>query len=131
MIWDDKRWPSFSIKELECKGSGELIVVPAFMDKLQALRDAFGKPIIITSGYRCPEYNNEVSGTGKDGPHTTGRAVDIDVRGLDALQIIFLAKRLEFTGFGVSQKGDHRFIHIDDLTNEMGVTGPRPWIWSY
>ena len=43
---------------------------------LQPLRDAFGKPIRITSGYRSVEVNKAVGGS-KTSQHTKGEAVDI------------------------------------------------------
>ena len=45
---------------------------------LQPLRDAFGKPIHITSGYRSIEVNKAVGGSKtKNSQHTKGEAVDI------------------------------------------------------
>ena len=43
---------------------------------LQPLRDAFGSPIKITSGYRSVEVNKAVGGS-KYSQHTKGEAVDI------------------------------------------------------
>ena len=43
---------------------------------LQPLRNAFGKPIKITSGYRSTEVNKAVGGS-KTSQHTKGEAVDI------------------------------------------------------
>lgn len=43
---------------------------------LDPLREAYGKPIRITSGYRCPELNKAVGGS-KTSDHMQGRAVDI------------------------------------------------------
>ena len=43
---------------------------------LQPLRNAFGKPIRITSGYRSAEVNKAVGGS-KTSQHTKGEAVDI------------------------------------------------------
>lgn len=43
---------------------------------LQPLRDAWGKPININSGYRCPELNDAVGGS-KTSAHLTGYAADI------------------------------------------------------
>ena len=43
---------------------------------LQPLRNAFGKPIKITSGYRSVEVNKAVGGS-KTSQHTKGEAVDI------------------------------------------------------
>ena len=43
---------------------------------LQPLRNAFGKPIKITSGYRSVEVNKAVGGS-KTSQHTKGEAVDM------------------------------------------------------
>jgi uncharacterized protein YcbK (DUF882 family) len=123
------RWPHFTEAEMRCKGTGRCLMDPAFMDCLEALRQAFAKPMTIASGYRAPEYNARVSGTGLDGPHTTGRAVDVAVAGADALRLVGLAVAHGFTGIGVCQKGGARFIHLDDIT--PGGRHPRPTLWSY
>lgn len=43
---------------------------------LDPLREAYGKPITINSGYRCPELNKAVSGS-PTSDHMQGRAADI------------------------------------------------------
>jgi len=43
---------------------------------LDPLREAWGKPIIVSSGYRCPKLNTAVGGV-KNSQHTTGEAADI------------------------------------------------------
>ena len=63
------------------------------------------------------------------GAHASGRAVDIAVSRGDAYALMRLAMRMGFTGVGVQQKGDGRFIHLDDLTAKEGW--PRPTVWSY
>lgn len=120
------RWPHFKRAEMRCKGSGECRVDPAFMDLLEAIRADYGKPMTITSGYRSPEYNAKVSFTGSAGPHTTGRAVDVSVRGEDAHRLLKTALAHGIMGVGVAQKGESRFLHLD-----MVETGTRPWVWSY
>ena len=42
---------------------------------LQPLRDAYGKPITINSGYRCAELNKKVGGVATS-QHTKGQAAD-------------------------------------------------------
>ena len=125
----DWRWPHFKPSELACKGDGKLLIVPAFLDRLEHLRAEFGRPLAITSGYRSPAYNARVAATGTDGPHTTGRALDLLVRGADALDLLAIARGLGFTGFGIAQKGAVRYLHLDDLPAAPGR--PRPWLWSY
>lgn len=43
---------------------------------LQPLRDAWGKPLHINSGYRCPELNREVGGV-PTSQHVKGEAADV------------------------------------------------------
>lgn len=43
---------------------------------LDPLREAYGKPIIVTSGYRCEELNRLIGGS-KNSQHRVGMAVDI------------------------------------------------------
>lgn len=43
---------------------------------LDPLREAWGAPIVVTSGYRCPKLNAAVGGA-KGSQHTYGQAADI------------------------------------------------------
>ena len=123
-------WTNFSFDEFKCKHCGENKMDPRFIDKLQALRDRVGLPLVISSGYRCPEHNNNVSTTGPNGPHTTGRACDIAVSRQAAYMVLVEAIKLgSFTGIGVNQKGGGRFLHLDDLKEPEHA--PRPTVWSY
>lgn len=101
------------------------------MERLEAMRVSSGIVMPIVSGYRCSTYNIQVSNTGMAGPHTTGCAVDVRIKGGDAITLIRHALYHGITGIGVSQKGDHdkRFLHLDRLDYKEGR--PRPWIWSY
>lgn len=119
----------FSDKELACKCGCGMQIAPDFRAKLERLRERFGKPLVVTSGARCPAHNAKISSTGMTGPHTTGRATDFATSHGDALRLVDLALEQGFTGIGVNQKGTSRFIHVDDLPDAPGQ--PRPTIWSY
>jgi len=126
------RWPHFSKNELTCQcGCGQLDMDPDFMERLEQLRVAFDKPMTVTSAFRCPNHNSQVSSTGFTGPHVTGKSVDIAVSGQDAFDLLALAFLHNFTGLGISQRGPNnkRFIHLDTIENGPGR--PRPTIWSY
>lgn len=43
---------------------------------LDPLREAWGRPLTVTSGYRCPELNRAVGGS-KSSHHCKGMAADI------------------------------------------------------
>lgn len=47
------RWPNFSPAEIACRCTGKLLVNEPALDKLQALRDRLGKPLIVRSAYHC------------------------------------------------------------------------------
>ena len=118
---------NFSDIELCCSCCGENRMEESFLLRLQAVRDAFAYPMHVNSAYRCSAFNMRISKTGANGPHTTGRAIDIGVAGKDALRLVALALKHGMTGIGLSQKGDYtsRFLHMDDLTEG------RPHTWTY
>jgi len=120
------RWASFTPKEMLCRcGQCESFVDVQFMDSLQSLRDAYGRPMLVTSGHRCEAHNKAVGGSATSG-HLTGRAADIQVKWGDALDLLLSAHRRGFTRLGVNQKGRYegRFIHL-------GMDRPEKTIWSY
>ena len=128
--WPQDRWPNFAFNELACSETGECEMDAVTMNRLQRLRDHFGDPMVITSGYRSPAHSIEVAKSSGPGAHAKGRAVDIACAGADAYDILNEAFALGFTGIGVKQSGEHRFLHLDDLgPGEHSV--PRPSIWSY
>jgi uncharacterized protein YcbK (DUF882 family) len=100
-----------------------------FIDKLDSLREEVGFRLRVTSGYRCPRHNARVSSTGLHGPHTTGRAVDLAVDRERAYEVLSWIEHFGFTGIGLNQKGEGRFIHLDDLPHASGQ--PRPTVWTY
>jgi zinc D-Ala-D-Ala carboxypeptidase len=118
-------YPNFSSKEFDCSHCGKNEMQADFMSRLQALRMKYGKPMRVTSGYRCPQHPIEAK-KAKPGAHASGCACDIGVEGADAHRLLRLALELGFTGIGVQQKGTGRFLHLDTLE---GAT--RPTIWTY
>lgn len=117
--------PNFKKEELACRCGCGMLPEQDFMHKVQRLRDVYGKSLTVTSAARCPAHNARVSKTGGTGPHTTGRAIDLAVRGGEAYQVAKIAFNMGFSGIGFNQTGSARFIHLDDL-----VEG-RPAVWSY
>ena len=57
---------------------------------LQPIRDAFGKPIIISSGFRCVQLNKKVGGA-SNSDHLFGAAADTKyIKRISSLLIRFL-----------------------------------------
>lgn len=92
---------------------------------LQPLRDAWGGPIFINSGYRCPELNKAVGGV-ETSQHTKGEAADCGVTDPYALAKVVKRMKLEFDQLGVYAS----FIHIsyrEDGPNRGQVFYGKDW----
>ena len=77
---------SFRAKEFACKdGTDPLFVDSELVQVLQAIRDHFGAPVVITSGYRTAAHNRAVGGAVYS-QHQYGRAADIRVSGVPVEQ---------------------------------------------
>ena len=66
----------FKAKEFVCKHCGKVIIDSRLIELAERLREHLGKPLVITSGYRCPEHNRRVGGV-PDSPHVKGLALDV------------------------------------------------------
>lgn len=83
------------------------------MDAVEAMRVAAGRPLHLTSAYRCPLHPEEAK-KAKPGQHSAGLAVDIAVsNGAERLEIIKLGLAHGATGVGVASG----FVHLDWRTS--------------
>ena len=63
---------------------------------LQPVRDHFGKPVAISSGYRSPELCEAIGSSSKS-QHAKGEAADFEVPGMDNMQLaIWISKNTVF-----------------------------------
>lgn len=51
-VVDWSKYPNFSEAEFRCRHTGKCEMRPEFLAVLQAIRAEYGKPMIISSGYR-------------------------------------------------------------------------------
>jgi zinc D-Ala-D-Ala carboxypeptidase len=128
--WPANRWPNFSFAEMACRETGECLLDGALMDALQRVRAICG-PLTVTSGYRSPRHSKEAAKGRSGGPHTLGKAADIRCAGTQAFEILHTALDEGFTGIGIDQRGEDRFLHLDVITHLDDFPAVRPTIWSY
>jgi hypothetical protein len=88
------------------------ILVQYFLDPL---REALGRPIRVTSGYRSEAVNTAVNGS-KTSRHKTGEAADFKVEGMTHGQLL---EKIEEFGLGYDQiifyapqRGGHAHVQI-------------------
>lgn len=85
---------------------------PEVIEYLEVLRAQFGKPIKITSGYRCERHPVEAAKK-KPGSHSRGVSIDVAVYGTDAFKLLEIVMADNFFDrIGVNQKGSGRFFHL-------------------
>jgi uncharacterized protein YcbK (DUF882 family) len=104
-------WPAkyFSVFEIACHGTGELLINHELLDKLDVLRFRLGRALVVSSSYRSKYFNASVGGAPRS-YHLRAMAADLPLAGHDKSELIDLAKQVGFTGFGISYIS---FIHID------------------
>ena len=79
---------------------------------LDPLREAWGGPIRVNSGYRCPELNKAVGGS-PSSQHQRGEAADITVGSRSAnRRLLTLIKRLDLPVDQCIDEKDCRWIHV-------------------
>lgn len=102
-------WPNFTPKEIACKGDGMIVIDRPSMDALQRLRTLIGKPLIINSAYRSPNYNKKIGGAPKS-QHLLGKAFDIRLTTeVTREKIHQFAPAAGFNGIG----DYNTFVHVD------------------
>ena len=115
----------FSRAEFACHHCDQLPVdgiSKELLEGLETLREAVGRPIHVTNGYRCPEHNEVVGGV-SNSQHVQGCAADIWVDGYTACQLGELCQGL-FDGVGIYIEAD--FVHVD-MRDDGQSTGQYVW----
>ena len=82
---------------------------------LQKIRDHYGKPVRVTSGYRSPELCLAI-GSSKNSQHAKGEAADFEITGVDNFDLaIWISKNLDFdqliSEFYKDQHPDSGWVH--------------------
>lgn len=112
---------NFAVNEFSCHGSGccsTVLIDDALATYLQKIRDHFGKPVTINSGYRCATHNKNIGGaTGSY--HTKGMAADIAVKDVAPAEVAKYAESIGIKGIGLYETAsDGYFVHVDTRTSK-------------
>lgn len=118
----------FNSNELRCSCSKceEQHISSKLLELLDEVREKYGKPIKVTSGYRCPAHNIAIGGRSASS-HVSGLAADIQpmIVTLDELDLLYEICFEVFDNIGDGRI--KRFIHVD--VRDPKKTGKRTWLY--
>lgn len=120
----------FTLSEFACKGDADYQyshcgcgfslpthgMHPDLLEILELARAKAGKPIHITSGYRCPVHNANTDGAASNSYHMRGMAADSWCEGYDVYEYkAILRAAMEALGIqgGLQEYPDSGFVHVD------------------
>ncbi len=109
----------FTLSEFQCKGKNcgctQVLHDSMLSCYLEMIRNHFGKPLIVTSGFRCKKHNASVGGASAS-LHTKGQAADFYINGVAPEKIAAFAESIGIKGIGLYGPEDGNFVHIDTRT---------------
>ena len=88
------------------------------LEVLQPLRDHLGKPVVVSSGYRCKDLNKKVGGV-ENSQHLKGEAADIKVSGREELIGVmrYIMDETDFDQLIREKSGTTEWVHVSHKRN--------------
>lgn len=106
----------FKVREFRCKDGSQVVFIDDYLyTVLDILRHKLGKPVIITSGYRTPEWNAKCGGA-KYSYHMRGMAADIRVDGISPKELANKLNEIVPDGCGIIVY--KTWVHFDVRTGK-------------
>lgn len=103
----------FKLNEFDCPCCHRNLMNVFMIDLIEEIRNHYGKPITITSGFRCEKKNNSLIGHDINSRHLFGSAIDFYVSGISTHEL------LEFC-YSLRAKGIIRYCYTNN-TNMRGA----------
>ena len=83
---------------------------------LDPLREMYGKPITVNSGYRCPKLNDAVGGA-KNSQHMRGEAADITAGSKTENKKLFELIRDNLPFDQLIDESDYSWVHVSYVSS--------------
>lgn len=115
--WQDIRY--FTREEFRCKCGGKYCNgFPAepsetLVRLADQVRKHFGSPMIVSSGLRCQQHNDNQPGSVPNSRHIVGKAVDFSVIGHNAVEVLSYVVTLPEIRYAYQIDGS--YVHMDVL----------------
>lgn len=93
---------------------------PELVRLLKRVEKHYGKPVVVTSGYRSPKHNKRIGGA-NGSRHTTCEAADVQIEGVTKWELAKYVRTMPGRG-GVGTYCHTQSVHID-------IGSVRDWNW--
>lgn len=105
----NKKYKEQNVKEAE-KQLGKMYMLAGFAERV---REIVGKPMVITSGYRCNALNRAVGGSSSS-QHRLCEAIDFVCNGMTTSQIVckIVASDLKFQQLILESSNGKYWVHV-------------------
>lgn len=111
----------FNSSEFDCPCTNckHTLIDLTMIEQLEKMRDLLGTKLVVTSGFRCPEYQQELKLKGYEtaagvSQHELGRAADVTNGVALGLELEEAASKAGFLAIG---RGKH-WVHVDMRTGK-------------
>lgn len=106
--------PAFRVREFRCRdGTDTILIDEGLVVLLQCIREHFGKPVTITSGYRTASHNAKQKKAAKYSQHLYGKAADIWIAGVSVDTLAAYVETLLPGKGGIGRYHADGFVHVD------------------
>jgi uncharacterized protein YcbK (DUF882 family) len=112
--------PHFVYAEFKSRGNGWIELDRALVLGLEEYREEVGGPVIVSSGYRDPKYNQSI-GSPYNSQHVYGNAADVEQK----LRLGPVKKLRRFSGIGVVKRTG-LVLHMDVRHRGPNTSGGTP-----
>lgn len=105
----NKEYKEKNLQEAQ-KQMGKMYMLAGFAERI---REIVGKPMTITSGYRCPALNKAVGGASSS-QHKYAEAIDFVCKGFTSEQIAckIATSDLKFQQLIIEHSGSKSWVHV-------------------
>ena len=130
-VWltSDGKKTNFTLKETACRcGCGTNEMQQDLIDTIQACREMLGKPMTVTSGYRCAAHNSAIGGAPKS-KHAEGTAIDIIQPGMSGAELYQALNACGVKIGALIRYEGQRNVHLDTRETKVRLEKTKQGFW--